>query len=176
MQENADVDDIIKNVPQLKRADLIAKKAEGMDDVQFFSGMACHILAKTFIECYPDAGFEPYLIRPKYLQKHPKGFHVFVARGNQAFDVHGYANPDQLVSDYTANRRQHDVSWEAQVERLSGDPTGSQLCAQYGFLQPSEIPGDPWNRARKVLSTFPPPSNTDSKACLTKQQLSLPNT
>jgi hypothetical protein len=63
-------------------------------DQEFFAAGACHILAWTFLETYPDAGFELVDLR-KVSEK--DGFHVVASNGRMAFDHAGWTPLDELV-------------------------------------------------------------------------------
>jgi hypothetical protein len=56
-------------------------------DKAFFAAGACHILAWTFLEIYPAAGFHPMGLR-RVGQAHAD--HVYVTDGTWAFDHDGW--------------------------------------------------------------------------------------
>lgn len=123
-------------------------------DGDFFAAGACHILAHTFMEVYPASGFRPFIIVPKMGER---GYHVFVARDEVAFDARGYSAREWLVGSHVAWHRRRDPGCDFVVAPLEVPVVTPEFCARYKHLWFDDYHGDPAIRALGYLFRFPRP-------------------
>jgi hypothetical protein len=69
-------------------------------DQAFFAAGACHILAWTFLETYPDAGFQIVALR-KLGDEHP--CHVIATDNHRAFDHAGWTRLERTPPHHGAS-------------------------------------------------------------------------
>ncbi|MVN86675.1 hypothetical protein GO986_07850 [Deinococcus sp. HMF7620] len=121
-------------------------------DIRFFSSGACHILAFVFLATYPQAGFQPWFIRPA-----PgfRGSHLYVSNGERAFDAQGYVLADNLVQQHYAALTATQPGWQADVFELG--LSLAEFCALNNHCAPEDFPGDVWHRAQRYVTQFPAP-------------------
>jgi hypothetical protein len=125
----------------------------------FFASGACHILAYAFMRRWPDAGYAATWIKPA------AGFtgnHVFVSRGEWAFDYHGHSCRRALLAHTWRKSRRWWPGWDADLiplppkvlisERLSKTYPGLWLREPRQFLH------DALPRAEAFLDRFSLPS------------------
>lgn len=123
-------------------------------DESFFSAGACHILAHVFMEVYPSSGFRPFVIEPV---EGERGYHVFVARDEVAFDACGYRARDRLIAEHVDRQRRRDASWDHRIIALDVPVVTPEFCARYRHLSFDDYLKNPELRAIVYLSRFPPP-------------------
>jgi hypothetical protein len=123
-------------------------------DEIFFAAGACHILAHVFVEVYPSSGFRPFVIVPVVGER---GYHVFVARDDVAFDARGYRARHQLIAEHVERQRVRDASWDCRITALDVPVVTPEFCARYRHLSFDDYPMNPEPRALVYLSQFPAP-------------------
>jgi hypothetical protein len=129
-------------------------------DLEFFKAGACHILAHVFLETFENAGFSAYIIHPLSAER---GFHVFVARGDVAFDYRGYSSREQLVQDFIRQRTVQDPKWRCDVTSLPPPVVTAEFCEQYKHRNFNQYHHDPRPRARAYLESFGAPPSISSR-------------
>jgi hypothetical protein len=123
------------------------------DEIFFIAG-ACHILAHVFVEVYPRSGFRPFIIAPVSGER---GYHVFVARDDVAFDARGYRARHRLIAEHIERQRGRDALWDFRITALDVPVVTAEFCARYRHLSFDEYPTNPEPRALVYLSRFPAP-------------------
>ena len=142
-----------------KRTD--AERADQMlawqrSDKAFFAAGACHILAWTFLETYPSAGFYPVGLR-RVGQAHVG--HAYVADGTWAFDHDGWTLEEELLR---VTRRAHArLDPEIEIERLVVGTDLEAFCERHNSRTPSQFVLDPRPRALRYLTGFDQPDQPD---------------
>ncbi len=124
-------------------------------DEDFFAAGACHVLAASFLQEYPRAGFCAYLIKP---EPGYRGSHVFVANGELAFDWNGYQPRGRLVHEYVGQLRAFFGTWQGSVLRVE-DPVSSEFCKTHRHRHPSQFYRCPLERALRFVRRFPQPED-----------------
>jgi len=93
-----------------------------LPDRVFFACGACHILAFAFLEAYPDAGYEPFWIRPTGGRA---GNHIVLLRGDEAFDYHGYSAWSRLAEHFVRRNENRWPGWGYDLLTLEPDALGA---------------------------------------------------
>ena len=145
-----------------KRRTLGAKrdpvKQWNLPDRVFFAAGACHILAHTFLELYPESGFQSVWIRPSAGHT---GNHVVLVRNDLVFDYHGYSPWPRYWAHTLRRANQWWPEWSADLVRIRKEALMSRREAgDYAGLwmkEPQEFLFDPIARARNYLRRFPAP-------------------
>jgi hypothetical protein len=124
-------------------------------DRQFFANGACQVLAFAFLESYPDAGFHARWIKPA------EGFtgnHIYVTDGTCAFDYHGFATEQRLLSLVFRRGRRFFRGWDATLVDLPTDALVSEhRSRQFEGLwlrEPKQFLHDALPRARAFLDRY----------------------
>jgi hypothetical protein len=124
----------------------------------FFACGACHILAYSFMKRWPDAGYSATWIKPA------AGFtgnHIFVSRGNCAFDYHGHSDRSALLSHTWRKARRWWPGWDAELIPLPPEVLVSDVLSKsYPGLwlrEPGQFLYDALPRANAFLEGFPSP-------------------
>jgi hypothetical protein len=116
-------------------------------------------LAYAFLEAYPRAGFAPAWIKP--LDGHI-GNHIVVAKGNVAFDYHGYSDWPMLFAHTCRKAGRWWPGWHADVIALAPDVLVSEeKSRRYEGLrlrEPRQFLHDALPRAHEFLRRYPPPA------------------
>lgn len=138
-----------------KRTD--AERADQMlswrrSDKAFFAAGACHILAWTFLETYPSAGFYPVGLRRSGLAH---AGHAYVSDGTWAFDHDGWSLEEELLGVTGCAHARLDP--EIRIERLVLGSDLGAFCAEHNCQNPSQFEFDPRPRALRYLSGFDRP-------------------
>jgi hypothetical protein len=130
-----------------------------LPDRVFFACGACHILAYAFLKAYPECGFRPVWIRPT---DGYTGNHIVVARGQLAFDYHGYSHWPTLFDHMKRKANQWWPGWEAELIELPTEvlisETESRRHEGLWLKEPKQFLFDAMPRAEKYLKRFPSPS------------------
>ena len=145
-----------------KRRTLGAKrdpvKQWALPDRVFFAAGACHMLAYSFLERYPDSGFEAKWIRPAAGYT---GNHIVVVRDECVFDYHGFSDWSRYWTHTAHRANQWWPGWSADVVNIHMAALVSRRCArEYEGLwmkEPKDFLFDPLARARRYLQKFPSP-------------------
>lgn len=129
----------------------------------FFACGACHILAHTFLETYPDTGFRAVWIRPR---QGFRGNHIVAVRGQEtAFDYHGYSRWPRLMEHFRRRAGQRQPGWEVDLIDLPAEVLVSEARSKtYDGLwlrEPGQFLHNATPRAQAYLSRFPPPPPED---------------
>ena len=121
-----------------------------LPDRIFFGHGACHILAGTYLAAPPLPGFHAERIIPA------EGFagnHVYVTDGTVAFDYHGYALRDRLLSHHrrgwSARSR---PGWDCVIERVDFDLLDTAELNRRKMLGPDQYGHDPTARAHRFIA------------------------
>ncbi len=140
-----------------KKRDPVARW--NLPDRVFFAAGACHILAFAFLERFGNSGYRPLWIKPA------PGFagnHIIVARGDEAFDYHGYCHFSSLMQHMKRKAGRWWPGWRCEVRDL---PTDVLICEsksrRYSGLwlrEPKQYLHDALPRARAFLNRFPAPA------------------
>ncbi|MGW5361189.1 hypothetical protein [Actinopolymorpha pittospori] len=117
-------------------------------DEAFFAAGACHILAWTFQEIYPESGHEIFALRSKGGQV---PWHVYVSDGTWAFDFAGWTREDELLA---VTREQ---SGDIEPVLVTSDLT--TFCENNDHRRPDQFWADPRPRAREYLTRFDGPGS-----------------
>lgn len=91
-------------------------KRWNLPDRVFFACGACHILAYAFMRRY--AGYSAFWVKPA------RGFtgnHIFVARGDAAFDYHGHVDRETLLSHMVRKARLFWPGWDYELTPLPAE-------------------------------------------------------
>lgn len=138
--------------PEIKR-DLVRRWE--LTDRVFFACGACHILAHSFLERFPEGGFKPIWIKPA------KGFtgnHILVVREDLAFDYHGYSSWRALRQHTIAKANRWWPGWTAEFVELPKDVLISERKSrEYDGLwlrEPKQFLFDATPRAENFLTKF----------------------
>lgn len=101
----------------------------------FFGYGACHILAGVFLKLYPDLGFKAYKIQPidGYY-----GNHIFVAKGNLAFDHHGYCGKYRLLDHFMTGWKAKYEGWDCELIEADFDLLDTAALNQRKMLGPKQ--------------------------------------
>jgi hypothetical protein len=125
----------------------------------FFACGACHILAFSFLERYPNAGFAPMWIRP---MRGFTGSHIVVVKDDIAFDYHGYSRWSELLNHTRRKASRWWPGWAADVFPLPMGVLVSEIRSRYydglWLREPTQFLHDALPRARRYLDRFPAPT------------------
>lgn len=88
-----------------------AARRWALPDRIFYGHGACHILAGTYLEIYPDSGFYAVWVKP---WEGFHGNHIFVTDGQIAFDYHGYSVRARLLIH-------HEKAWSSRFDGWGAD-------------------------------------------------------
>jgi len=124
-----------------------------LSDRAFFGHGACHILAYSFLERFPGAGFYPVWIKPGAGYH---GNHVFVTNDSVAFDFHGYCKLDRLVSHHFTKYIREQADWNAEIIKITGDLSNPEEMSSIGMnvRGPTQFLHDARPRAREYLRKY----------------------
>lgn len=129
-----------------------------LPDRVFFAAGACHILAHTFLDLYPESGFQSVWIRPSAGHT---GNHIVLVRNALVFDYHGYSSWPRYWAHTLRRANQWWPGWSADVVAIRKAALVSRREAgDYAGLwmkEPPEFLFDPIARARDYLRRFPAP-------------------
>jgi hypothetical protein len=134
----------------------------GLPDRVFFACGACHILAFTFLDRYPDSGFRAVWNKPRpgFI-----GHHIVVVRDRLAFDYHGYFDWDRLLGHMCRKAGRWWPGWAAELVDLPKDVLVSEAKSRehdgLWLREPAQFFHDALPRARRFLDRFPHPYETD---------------
>jgi hypothetical protein len=121
-------------------------------DIAFFASGACHILAWTFVQTYPDAGFAIVHIRPR--APFSRGHHVIATDGVWAFDYSGWTKERELFNISKAAYADVLPGWD--FDRVVIDVDLETFCIENTHRLPSQFAFDPWQRAKDFMMTLDP--------------------
>lgn len=123
-------------------------------DEEFFAAGACHVLAGTFLETYPSAGFRALLIQPG---EGFRGRHVVAASSSMVFDCRGWTPREQFLRLYSEAYCAVFPGWTYNLVGVD-DPIGWNFCNEHKHRHPSQFIRSPDSRAKAFLLGFPPPT------------------
>ena len=133
-------------------------KRWALSDRVFFACGACHILAYTALNKFPDAGFKAVLIKPHV------GFtgnHIVAVRNDTAFDYHGWTDWNSLLKHTRHKANRWWPGWNCDLITLPSHVLISEpLSKSYDGLwlrEPRQFLHDPLPRAERFLERFPVP-------------------
>jgi hypothetical protein len=151
-------------------------KRWNLPDRVFFACGACHILAYAFLRTYPQSGFRPIWIRPA------PGFtgnHIVVARGDLAFDYHGYSSWSALQTHMEKRAHQFWPGWRADLVPIPEDVLISEPKSRtvgLWLMEPGQFLFDALPRAERFLKRFQPaPTRDGAEAMIARRRAALQN-
>jgi hypothetical protein len=130
------------------------------DDISFFGGGACHILAYMFYDLHRNEGYDIIYTRP--LGDYP-GNHVYIYKDGWAFDTAGWTREEELLRVMREDYATRHPSWN--IERIVITDMGLEtFCKKYYHRSPAYYPHLPWGRAYKYIKNFSskPPKKSKS--------------
>lgn len=116
-------------------------------DQAFFAAGACHVLAWTCRESYPDRDIGIAAIR---FPGEPHAFHAFATWNGWAYDHAGW----NLEADVLAANAQFEGR-PAELLRIDSDL--AEYCAEHASRMPDQYWRDPLPRARAYVARHAPP-------------------
>ncbi|PYC66721.1 hypothetical protein C7C45_23880 [Micromonospora arborensis] len=116
-------------------------------DQAFFAAGACHILAWTCRELYPERSIEVVAVRPA---AELQVFHAYALWNGWAFDHSGW-NPEPQLLAVNADFEGHPL------ERVRITVDLAQFCAEHHHRRPDQYWRDPLPRAREYVGRYHPP-------------------
>ncbi|WP_091607485.1 hypothetical protein [Micromonospora mirobrigensis] len=129
----------------IERAD--QRVAWERSDQAFFAAGACHILAWTCRDSFPDRRID--LAGVRYVGD-PQVFHVWAVRDGWAYDHSGWNPEPELLAANAAFE-------DRPLERVALGDDLAEFCAAHHSRLPHQYWGDPLPRARAYLSRHTPP-------------------
>lgn len=118
------------------------------DDLSFFMGGACHILAFTFMQLNPGEGYVVQYVRPAAGKP---GSHVYITKGEWAFDAQGWTKHTDLIRISDDTYRAADPEWSCERIVIAEDVwtiTGfDSWCMANQHRLPQYFLHLPWERA-----------------------------
>jgi hypothetical protein len=132
--------------PEIKR-DPVRRWA--LPDRIFFGYGACHILAGTYLDSPPLAGFHAERIIPS------GGFfgnHVYVTDGEIAFDYHGYSTREHLLDHHRKVWLLQQQAWDCVIEKVDFSLLSTIELNQRKMLGPDQYLFDAIPRARRFIA------------------------
>ncbi|MGW6200662.1 hypothetical protein ACWF0M_31260 [Kribbella sp. NPDC055110] len=117
-------------------------------DRAFFSSGACHVLAWTCRDFYPDQGID---LAALYLGDFEHPLHVYARWGTWVFDASGW----NLESELLQVNSDFEGLPVREVETISSDL--QEFCERHVHRQPHQYWADPTERARAYVSRHDPP-------------------
>lgn len=117
------------------------------DRIVFGHG-ACPILAGTYLNHPPLAGFSAEWIIPK---DGLSGNHIYVTDGKIAFDYHGYSALKRLLEYHRKGWSRHHSGWDCVVVNVDFDLLSTIDLNQRKMLGPDQYLFDPISRARRFI-------------------------
>ena len=131
-----------------------------LPDRVFFAADACHILAFAFLEKYADRGYRPVWIKPG------RGFtgnHIAAARGNEAFDYHGFSRLSGLLRHIERKAAMWWPGWHYELKELPVsvlvNEAESRRFPGLRLREPTQYLHDALPRAHAFLNRFPAPTH-----------------
>ena len=137
-------------ITKVAKSDLARKWA--LPDRVFFACGACHILAHTLIQRFPERGFRAIWIKPRtgYI-----GNHVVAVSANEAFDYHGITDWSRLFDHTRRKARMWWPGWDADLIGLLPDVlvSGPKSRTYEGLWlrEPGQFLHDPLPRAHRFI-------------------------
>jgi hypothetical protein len=122
-------------------------------DQAFFAAGACHILAFTCRDTYPD---RPIGITAMIAEGDEHPFHVYATWRDRAFDASGWNPEQELVTVNAAFENRP-------IERVAVTTGLAEFCAAHLHRGPDRFWRDPLPRARDYVDRFTPPWRVISK-------------
>jgi hypothetical protein len=119
-----------------------------LPDRIFFGFGACHILAGTYLERPPLAGFHAERIIPS---DNFFGNHIYVTNGEIAFDFHGYSARKNLLGHHRKVWSYQHAGWDCVIETVDFDLLSTTDLNQRKMLGPDQYRFDPIPRARSFI-------------------------
>jgi hypothetical protein len=123
-------------------------------DRPFFASGACHILASSFLDTYPESGFAAFHVCPR---EGFRGGHMFVSNGRRVFDYHGYSDQSPFIAHFISKMQRFFPGWTGDIIRIDGPITDPGFCRRFTLRLPSQFPHDPLPRAVRFIRRFPRP-------------------
>ena len=119
-----------------------------LPDRIFFGHGACHILAGTYLEHPPLAGFHAERIIPG---DNLAGNHIYVTDGEIAFDFRGYSRRQGLLDHHRKGWSRQHAGWDCAIEIVDFDLLDTTELNQRKMLGPDQYLFDPISRARRFI-------------------------
>jgi hypothetical protein len=120
------------------------------DDLAFFGGGACHILAYLFYDLHRNEGYDIIYTRP--LGDHP-GNHVYCHKDGWVFDTAGWTREDEVLRMMREDYTKRYPNWDIERMVITDMPL-EDFCKKYYSRPPAYFPYLPWERAYKYIQQF----------------------
>lgn len=118
----------------------------GLEDKQFFSAGACHILAYEHKKFCNNVNVKVYLIQPL----DTRGFHVYTSNKEWCFDAFGYQNKDCFINTYIkCCQSVFGQNWECNIIEIQ-DPF-EEFCKNYAHRDKDKFLRNPFPRAHLFI-------------------------
>jgi hypothetical protein len=140
----------IMYITKVEKTDLARKWA--LPDRVFFACGACHILAYTAMERFPERNFRAIWIKPRpgYIINH-----IVAVSGNEAFDYHGTSEWSRFLEHTRRKARRWWPGWDADLIELPADvlvsTSKSRTYEGLWLREPKLFPHDPLPRAHRFI-------------------------
>ncbi len=120
-------------------------------DTAFFAAGACHILAFTFQDMFPDLNIQIKHIMPA-ARFNGAGSHVYALEGEWAFDFNGWSKESELLAATEEAYRAAHPGWEYELVTFTDDLEAS--CEKYSHRKPEDFAHLPFERAEAFIRQF----------------------
>jgi hypothetical protein len=126
------------------------------DDVPFFAAGACHILAYMFMQLHWGEKCQAIFIQPK---NSDAGTHVYIVKGEWAFDANGWIKEAELREISNAAYKQRYPGWDYErlviAENFWEMGEFEQWCNNNQHRPPAYFAYLPWERAYNFIKQHP---------------------
>lgn len=119
------------------------------EDKAFFAAGACHILAYAFLEIHPGEDYQIIYIHPKAGYH---GNHVYVSKGNWAFDYSGWTLESELTETTIREYSSESPGWG--YDRIVLAESLEEFCLKNDHRLPQNYYSDVWARAITYIEKF----------------------
>ena len=120
-----------------------------LPDRIFFGRGACHILAGAYLGSRASDGFYAERIVPA---EEYAGNHIYVTDGIVAFDFHGYAVRERVLTQHHRGWSARYPGWSCRIERVDFDLLDTAELNARKMLGPDQFLHDALDRAYRFLT------------------------
>lgn len=120
-------------------------------DDAFFAAGACHILAFTFYNLYPNRELTLVLLQP-HQQFKGQGTHVYAVDGEWAFDFNGWSKEADLLAATREAYGKKYPGWD--FDRVDIKDDLETFCHKNNHRAPAYFAYLPWERTYAYIKQF----------------------
>lgn len=137
---------LYRRTPAEKANPLLSWKRK---DKAFFAAGACHILAYKFVELHSKEQVQIVHLKP--LNGY-SGDHVYIRKGEWAFDHDGWTKEKELLEETKKAYSQRYKGWDYELNVVVDNLEA--FCKKTNHRLPVDFPYLPWERAEEYIQSL----------------------